>query len=58
MNAEYFEIMLELNAEKKALKALGLSEEEIEGYIDFYIDNWLRPVKKISNLKVATNAQN
>jgi len=38
--ARGLEIQLELQKEKEDLRALGLTEEEIEGYIEFYWDNW------------------
>ena len=48
--------MLEINEEVLELRALGLTEEEIEGYIDFFMDNWLDPINKIPRLK-ATNVK-
>lgn len=41
MNVQQLSITLEINAEIKELKELGLTQEEIEGYLDMYIDNWL-----------------
>lgn len=34
------EVQLELFVEQQELRDLGLTEEEIEGYIDFYWDSW------------------
>jgi hypothetical protein len=42
----YLETQLELYNEKKELRALGLTEEEVEGYIEFYWDTWFEPVNK------------
>lgn len=35
-----FLIMLEINLDLDELRAYGLTEEEIEGYLDFYIENY------------------
>ena len=32
---------LELQIEIEELRRIGLSEEEIEGYFDFYVDSWI-----------------
>jgi hypothetical protein len=37
---KYLKAIEELETDKKDLKKLGLSEEEIEGYIDFYRDTF------------------
>jgi hypothetical protein len=34
--------MLEMRIERQKLKSLGLSNEEINGYFDYYIDNYLK----------------
>lgn len=41
MNIQNLLFTLELNKEKEDLQALGLTDEEIDGYMDFYLDNWL-----------------
>ena len=33
--------MLEMQKERCDLRALGLTEDEIDGYFDYYIDNYL-----------------
>jgi hypothetical protein len=38
--ARGLEVQLDLQKEKEDLRSLGLTEEEIEGYIEFYWDNW------------------
>lgn len=45
--------MLEINEEIKDLRNLGLTEEEIEGYIDFFLENWMTPLTKTSKLVVS-----
>jgi len=37
---------VELEQEKRELRALDLTEEEIEGYIEFYWDSWFPPVNR------------
>ena len=56
MDIECLEMMLKINEEKKSLEELGLDTEEVEGYIDFFIDNWL-PTQKILQ-KARDNVQN
>ena len=34
------EVQLELLVEQQELRDLGLTDEEIEGYIDFYWNSW------------------
>jgi hypothetical protein len=41
MNAMSFVVDLEIYLEIKELKSVGLTEEEIFGYIDLYIDSWM-----------------
>lgn len=36
--------VLEIEQEKKDLHKLGLTAEEIEGYVDFFIDNYLEDI--------------
>ena len=38
-------IQLEIQKEIQELKELGLTSIEIEGYIEFYWDNWYPPLK-------------
>jgi hypothetical protein len=40
--AKQLVISLEMAGEARELRELGLSEEEIQGYFDFYIDNYTR----------------
>lgn len=44
---------LELQIEIEELRKIGLSEEEIEGYFDFYVDSWIASLdnhKKLGEL--------
>ena len=52
MNIFRLNAMLEIHEEILELRALGLTEEEIQGYIEFFMDNWLDPLNKIPGLKV------
>ena len=40
MNFNNLSIMLEIRSEIEDLRNLGLTEEEITGYLDFFINNW------------------
>lgn len=42
MNIQKFLLDLEIILEKEELKKAGLSEEEIQGYFEFYADNWIK----------------
>jgi len=46
------EISAEINQEIEELRTLGLTEIEIEGYIEFYWENWFEvtPVKNKKEL--------
>lgn len=44
--ARGLETQLELQKEKEDLRALGLTEEEIEGYIEFYAENFFPALTK------------
>jgi hypothetical protein len=35
---------VELLQERQHLRQLGLTQEEVEGYIEFYWNNWFPPV--------------
>lgn len=37
---------IDLSKERKDMRDLGLTEEEVEGYIEFYWDTWFPPVNK------------
>lgn len=39
-NAINLLLTLEIQEEEKELRVLGLSEEEIQGYLDFFIENY------------------
>ncbi len=57
MNIEYFLIMLEINNEVRELRASGLTEDEIEGYIDFFMNNWLDSDNGMPILRAANNVK-
>lgn len=42
-------IQLELQQDIKELKKLGLLEEEIHGYLEFFSDSYFPPKKKVKN---------
>jgi hypothetical protein len=42
--ANALETFIELEDERKELEDLGLEDIEIEGYFDFYIDNYFKVV--------------
>lgn len=48
MNADLL-VQLELQLDIKELKELGLSQEEVEGYLDFFLDNYFPPKKEVKN---------
>ena len=39
--------VLEIEQEKKDLHKLGLTAEEIDGYVDFFIDNYLEDLNDL-----------
>jgi len=41
VDAESLVNELELQVEIQELKAIGLNEEEIQGYIEFFYDSWV-----------------
>jgi hypothetical protein len=45
----YLLVLQEIEQDKKDLKTLGLTEEEIEGYIEFYAENFFPAQKGGSN---------
>lgn len=49
--------MLEINNEVKTLRASGLTEDEIEGYIDFFMNNWLDSDNGMPTLRAANNVK-
>ena len=36
-------IQMEIAIERRELKVLGLTEEEIDGYFEFFVDNYFSP---------------
>ena len=40
MDIQNTDILVEIETEMNELRKLGLSEEEIEGYIEFYLDTF------------------
>jgi hypothetical protein len=42
----YLLVLQEIEKDKKDLRKLGLTEEEIEGYIEFYAENFFPPPKE------------
>ncbi len=46
---KYLETLQEIETEKKELRKLGLSEEEISGYLDFFFNNFFELKPKIGN---------
>jgi ribonucleotide reductase beta subunit family protein with ferritin-like domain len=45
MKIEKFLLDLEIALEIEELKKIGLTEEEIQGYFQFYADDWISKVK-------------
>ena len=43
---EYLLVLQEIEQDKKELRALGLTEEEIEGYTEMFADNFFPAPKK------------
>lgn len=43
--ARLLEVNLEIQEEKKILQSLGLTNEEIDGYIEFFADNWFGDIE-------------
>lgn len=48
MNINALLTLLEIEIEKNELKKLGLNQEEIDGYFDYYIDNYLTSLSKVN----------
>ena len=48
--AQILEINLEINEEKRVLRELGLSEEEIDGYIEFFADEFFGEVEPLGDI--------
>ena len=40
---EYLQLMAEIQQDKLDLMKLGLTQEEVEGYIEFYADKYFPP---------------
>ena len=49
LNIESLLNSIELQLEIKELRDVGLTEEEIEGYIEFYHDSWIVPNDTLLN---------
>lgn len=50
MNVKRLNIMLEINNELAELKTIGLSALEVDGFLDYYIDNWIN-IEDYDNVK-------
>ena len=45
-------ILAEIEEDKRDLKSMNLSQEEIDGYIDFFIENYFKENKTDGNLRL------
>ena len=51
-------LMLEVREERQELKSMGLSNEEIDGFIDFFIEDWMESLRAEMRCAKTTGAAN